>query len=95
MAWGSTGAREPGRYPRAAAEHKFRCRRKSTIPRAPISPEPISVLPILETHHEESHRGESHPPVLAEPGVNVSAHRAPIVRPSGRTPKRQCANRPG
>ena len=33
-----------------------------------------------------SGRGESHPPALAEPGVNVSAHRAPTVQPSGRTP---------
>ena len=47
-------------------------------------------------HHDRvSRRGESHPPALAEPGVNLSAHRAPIVQPSGRTPKRQCANRPG
>ena len=45
--------------------------------------------------HEESRRGESHPPALAEPGVNLSAHRAPIVQPSGRTPNRQWANRPG
>jgi len=37
----------------------------------------------------ESRRGESHPPALAEPGVNLSAHRAPIVQPSGRTPQRQ------
>src|SRR3954452_7987266 len=42
-----------------------------------------------------SRRRESHPPALAEPGVNLSAHRAPIVQPSGRTPKRQWANRPG
>jgi nucleotide-binding universal stress UspA family protein len=43
----------------------------------------------------ESRRRESHPPALAEPGVNVSAHRAPIVQPSGRKPQRQWANRPG
>jgi hypothetical protein len=42
-----------------------------------------------------SRRGESHPPALAEPGVNLSTHRAPIVQPSGHTPKRQWANRPG
>lgn len=36
-----------------------------------------------------SRRGESHPPALVEPGVNLSAHRAPIVQPSGRTPQRQ------
>jgi hypothetical protein len=32
-----------------------------------------------------SGRGESHPPALAEPDVNVSAHPAPIAQPSGRT----------
>jgi hypothetical protein len=42
-----------------------------------------------------SGRGEFHPPALSEPGVNVSAHRAPIVQPSGRTPNRQWANRSG
>src|SRR4051794_22149981 len=46
-------------------------------------------------HDEVSRRGESHPPALVEPDVNVSAHPAPIVQPSGRTPKRQWANRPG
>ena len=40
-------------------------------------------------HDEVSGRGESHPPALSEPGVNVSAHRAPTVQPSGRTPTRQ------
>jgi len=45
--------------------------------------------------YQVSRRGESHPPALVEPGVNLSAHRAPIVQPSGRTPSRQCANRPG
>src|SRR5437879_2202432 len=38
---------------------------------------------------QESRRGESHPPALAEPDLNVSAHPAPIVQPHGRTPKRQ------
>jgi len=47
------------------------------------------------SHRQESRRRESHPPALAEPGVNLSAHRAPIVQPSGRTPQRQWANRPG
>jgi hypothetical protein len=46
-------------------------------------------------HDEESRRRESHPPPLAEPGVSLSAHRAPIAQPSGRAPNRQCANRPG
>lgn len=39
--------------------------------------------------------GGLHPPALAEPGVSLSAHRAPIVQPSGRRPSRQCANRSG
>ena len=56
---------------------------------AQISPEPLGVGTMLEAHHEVSRRRESHPPALAEPGVNVSAHRAPIVQPSGRTPSRQ------
>jgi len=43
----------------------------------------------VAVHDEVSRRGESHPPALAEPGVNLSAHRAPIVQPSGRTPNRQ------
>ena len=47
------------------------------------------------TNAEESRRGESHPPALAEPGVSVSAHRAPIAQPPGRSPNRQCAKRLG
>ncbi len=58
-------------------------------PLTKIGKEPLGVLPMLEAHHEVSRRGESHPPALAEPGVNLSAHRAPIVQPSGRTPNRQ------
>ena len=50
---------------------------------------------VVAEHQQESRRRESHPPALAEPGVNLSAHRAPIVQPSGRTPQRQWANRPG
>ena len=42
-----------------------------------------------------SRRGELHPPALAEPDMNLSAHPAPIVQPSGRAPNRQWANRPG
>src|SRR3954454_1559027 len=64
-------------------------------PAAKIGLKPPRVPPVLEAHHEVSRRRESHPPALAEPGVNLSAHRAPIVQPSGRTPKRQWANRPG
>jgi hypothetical protein len=50
---------------------------------------------VLEARDVVSRRRESHPPALAEPGVNLSAHRAPIVQPSGRMPQRQCANRSG
>src|ERR1700752_1290966 len=42
-----------------------------------------------------SRREGSHLPALAEPDVNLSAHPSPIVQPSGRSPQRQCANRPG
>ena len=42
-----------------------------------------------------SRRGESHPPALSEPDVNLSAHPAPIVQPSGSTPIRQWAKRRG
>ena len=28
-----------------------------------------------------SGRGESHPPALSDPGVSLSAHRAPIIQP--------------
>src|SRR4051812_16420592 len=55
----------------------------------------FGLLPRFAHCQQVSRRGESHPPALAEPGVNLSAHRAPIVQPSGRTPRRQCANRPG
>ena len=44
---------------------------------------------------EVSRREEFHLPALAEPDVNLAAHPAPIVQPSGRSPQRQCANRPG
>jgi hypothetical protein len=42
-----------------------------------------------------SSRGEFHPPALSEPGVNLSAHPAPITQPHGRTPNCQWANRFG
>jgi hypothetical protein len=44
---------------------------------------------------KESGRGESHPPALAEPCVNLSAHTAPITQPYGHAPSRQCTNRVG
>jgi hypothetical protein len=54
----------------------------------------LGLLPASAHHDQESRRGELHSPPLAEPGVSLSAHRAPIVQPSGRT-SRQCANRSG
>ena len=47
------------------------------------------LLGAVDQDEKVSGRGESHPPALSEPGVNVSAHRAPTVQPSGRTPTRQ------
>jgi redox-sensitive bicupin YhaK (pirin superfamily) len=44
---------------------------------------------------EVSSREGSHLPALAEPDVNLSTHPAPIAQPSGRAPRRQCANRRG
>src|SRR5438309_10980367 len=64
-------------------------------PVAKVSPELLCVFPMLKSHHEVSRREGSHLPALAEPGVNLSAHRAPIVQPSGRRPQRQWANRSG
>jgi putative transposase len=36
--------------------------------------------------YEASQRRESHPPLLSEPGVTVSRHRAPTVEPVGIAP---------
>ena len=36
---------------------------------------------------------ESHLQALSEPGVNLSAHRAPIVPVDGTKPARQCGNK--
>ena len=36
--------------------------------------------------YEVSQRRESHPPLLSEPGVTVSRHRAPTVEPVGIAP---------
>jgi hypothetical protein len=52
-------------------------------------PQPSERLAGLAPSYRASGRGESHPPALSEPGVSVSAHRAPIVQPSGRVPNRQ------
>jgi hypothetical protein len=46
-------------------------------------------LPAGNLEVEESRRGGSHSPALADPGMSLSTHRAPIVQPSGRTPNRQ------
>ena len=58
-------------------------------PLAKAGQEPLGVLTMLEARHVVSRREGSHLPALAEPDVNLSAHPAPIVQPSGRTPKRQ------
>lgn len=50
--------------------------------------------PSLRSCHTVSGRGESHPPALAEPDVNLSAHPAPIIQPHGTSPRRQWAKRP-
>jgi hypothetical protein len=49
----------------------------------------LGLPPRRAVHDRVSRREGSHLPALAEPGVNLSAHRAPIVQPSGRTPNRQ------
>jgi hypothetical protein len=41
----------------------------------PPTPQELTILRLV------SGRGESHPPALAEPGVKISLHRAPTVRP--------------
>ncbi|CUU59768.1 Integrase core domain-containing protein [Parafrankia irregularis] len=38
------------------------------------------------TSNKVSQRRESHPPLLSEPGVTVSRHRAPTVEPAGLAP---------
>src|ERR687891_1356795 len=55
-------------------------------PLTEVVEELLGVTQMLEPDNEVSGRGESHPPALAEPDVNVSAHPAPIAQPSGRTP---------
>jgi hypothetical protein len=58
-------------------------------PLSKIDKELFGVRLVLEPADKVSGRGESHPPALSEPDVNVSAHPAPTVQPSGRTPTRQ------
>src|SRR5947209_7221103 len=38
---------------------------------------------LADREYEVSQRRESHPPLLLEPGVTVSRHRAPTVEPVG------------
>ncbi len=47
---------------------------------------PICILLLLKHHDEVSSPGESHPQALSEPGVNLSAHRAPIIQPMAESP---------
>jgi hypothetical protein len=37
-------------------------------------------------NEQVSSPGESHPQALSEPGVNLSAHRAPIIQPTAKSP---------
>src|SRR5205807_10221701 len=64
-------------------------------PLVKLSQEPPRLLLMFEPDDEESRRREFHPPPLAEPGVNLSTHRAPIVQPPGLRPTRQWANSRG
>jgi hypothetical protein len=52
----------------------------------------LGLLPGLAQHQQVSGRAESHRPALVEPDLNLSTHPAPIAQPSGRAPRRQCAN---
>ena len=63
--------------------------------RSCLLPGLLSLVAVLAQHDEVSSGRGSHPPALAEPDVNLSAHPAPIVQPSGRTPTFQCAKRRG
>src|SRR5207248_7875349 len=60
-----------------------------------LGQEPPRILFVLKPDGVESRRREFHPPPLAEPGVNLSTHRAPIVQPPGLRPTRQWANSRG
>ena len=47
-----------------------------------VNPDNDTFTPIGHQRIDEvSGPGESHPRTLAEPGVNLSAHRAPIIQP--------------
>ncbi|PXF52839.1 MAG: hypothetical protein C4B57_10660, partial [Deltaproteobacteria bacterium] len=43
---------------------------------------PVPVHALMHYEEEVSSPGESHPQALSEPGVSLSAHRAPIIQPS-------------
>ena len=47
-----------------------------------FSQESFCLSPVLKPHNEVSNAEELPLCVLAEPGVNLSAHRAPIIQPS-------------
>jgi len=46
--------------------------------------QPITL--VARENHKVSSPGESHPQALSEPGVNLSAHRAPIIQPTAKSP---------
>ena len=47
---------------------------------------PLGVTLVAEHQNKVSSPGESHPQALSEPGVNLSAHRAPIIQPTAKSP---------
>ena len=59
-----------------------------------MAPEPFAkniintpgITLMTEHEYEVSSPGESHPQALSEPGVNLSAHRAPIIQPTAKSP---------
>jgi len=46
----------------------------------------LCIALVLKTGQKVSSPGESHPQALSEPGVNLSAHRAPIIQPTAKSP---------
>jgi hypothetical protein len=46
----------------------------------------LCVFAGLKALHKVSSPRESHPQALAEPDVNLSAHPAPIIQPTGESP---------
>ena len=62
---------------------------QTTLPRRPTEQPPPDAVPGLVDIGGVSGREESHLPALVEPGMNLAAHPAPIVQPSGSTPSFQ------